>query len=88
MLYDKLDDPNAAASFTGTLLRPEEVADHVVRLLEHPQPVLAIPRWRGVLMRVFDLAPELSTRWARHVLANGRRKQRRYLRRSKAGKLP
>jgi NAD(P)-dependent dehydrogenase (short-subunit alcohol dehydrogenase family) len=88
MLHDKLDDPNAAASFTGTLLRPEEVADHVVRLLDHPQPVLAIPRWRGVLMRIFDLAPELSTRWAPHVLANGRRKQRRYLRRSKAGKLP
>jgi NAD(P)-dependent dehydrogenase (short-subunit alcohol dehydrogenase family) len=88
MLYDKLDDPNAAASFTGTLLRPEDVAEAVAAVLEHPQPVLAIPRWRGVLMRIFDLAPELSTRWAPHVLANGRRKQRRYLRRSKAGKLP
>jgi NAD(P)-dependent dehydrogenase (short-subunit alcohol dehydrogenase family) len=88
MLYDKLDDPNAAASFAGTLLRPEEVAEHVVALLDHPQPVLAIPRWRGVLMRLFDLMPELSTRWAPTVLANGRRKQRRYLRRAKAGKLP
>jgi NAD(P)-dependent dehydrogenase (short-subunit alcohol dehydrogenase family) len=88
MLYDKLDDPNAAASFAGTLLRPEEVAEHVVALLDHPQPVLAIPRWRGALMRLFDLMPELSTRWAPTVLANGRRKQRRYLRRAKAGKLP
>jgi NAD(P)-dependent dehydrogenase (short-subunit alcohol dehydrogenase family) len=88
MLYDKLDDPNAAASFVGTLLRPEEVAEHVVALLAHPQPVLAIPRWRGVLMRLFDLMPAQSTRWAPRVLANGRRKQRRYLRRAKAGKLP
>ena len=30
MLHDKLDDPGAAASFTGTLLRPEAVAARVV----------------------------------------------------------
>ena len=88
MLYDKLDDPNAAASFSGSLLRPEQVADHAVGLLARPQPVLAIPRWRGAQVRLFDLFPEQSTRWAPRVLANARRKQRRYLRRSRAGKLP
>src|SRR5437588_9585470 len=30
MLYDKLDDPNAAASFSGVLLAPEQVADEVI----------------------------------------------------------
>lgn len=88
MLHDKLEDPNAAASFTGVLLRPEQVADEVLGLLDHPQPVLAIPRWRGALVRLFDLTPELSIRYASRVLARGRRKQRRYLRRVKAGKLP
>ena len=88
MLYDRLEDPNAAASFTGVLLRPEQVAEHVVRLLDHPQPVVAIPGWRGALVRLFDLMPELSIRYAPRVLARGRRKQRRYLRRARAGKLP
>ena len=54
----------------------------------HPQPVLAIPGWRGALVRLFDLMPELSIRLAPRLLARGRRKQRRYLRRAKAGKLP
>jgi short-subunit dehydrogenase len=87
MLYDKLEDPAAAASFTGVLLKPERVADEVVALLDRPQPVLAIPRWRGAQVRLFDLMPNLSLRYADRVLAQGRRKQRRYLRRAKAGKL-
>jgi NAD(P)-dependent dehydrogenase (short-subunit alcohol dehydrogenase family) len=88
MLHDKLDDPNAAASFSGVLLRPAEVAVAVERLLDNPRPVLAIPRHRGVLMRIFDMAPGLSLRYAHHVLAHGRRQQRRYARRAKAGKPP
>jgi NAD(P)-dependent dehydrogenase (short-subunit alcohol dehydrogenase family) len=87
MLHEKLDDPNAAASFAGVLLRPAEVALAVEGLLDDPRPVLAIPRHRGVLMRIFDLAPGLSLRYARYLLAHGRRRQRRYARRAKAGKL-
>ncbi|HLY50997.1 MAG TPA: SDR family NAD(P)-dependent oxidoreductase [Solirubrobacteraceae bacterium] len=87
MLYDKLEDPSAAASFSGVLLRPEEVASEAVGLLDAPQPVLAIPRWRGVMMRAFDLMPALSLRYAPRVIARARRKQRRYLRQAKAGKL-
>lgn len=88
MLHDKLEDPNAAASFSGVLLRPAEVADHVIQLLDHPQPVLAVPRWRGAMVRLLDLMPELSIRYAPRLLAYGRRKQGRYRRRAKAGKLP
>ena len=36
MLYDRLDDPDAAPSFSGTLLRPEEVAPKVAALLDRP----------------------------------------------------
>lgn len=88
MLYDKLEDPNAAASFSGVLLQPRQVADHVAHLLDHPQPVLAIPRWRGRLLRLFDLMPGVAIRYAPRVLAHGRRRQRRYLRQLRTGKLP
>jgi len=88
MLRDKLEDPSAAASFSGALLRPEQVAEQVEALLDSPRPVLAIPRWRGRLARVFDLWPGLALRFGDRVLARGRRRQRRYLRRAKAGKLP
>jgi hypothetical protein len=87
MLYDKLEDPHAAASFSGVMLRPEDIAVQAVDLLDHPQAVLAIPRWRGVLLRAFDLMPNLSLRYAPRVIARARRKQRRFLRRAKAGKL-
>jgi NAD(P)-dependent dehydrogenase (short-subunit alcohol dehydrogenase family) len=86
MLHDKLEDPNAAASFSGVLLQPAEVAVAVEELLDNPRPVLAIPRHRGVLMRIFDLAPGLSLRYAHHLLAHGRRRQRRHAKRAKAGK--
>ncbi len=88
MLQDKLEDPNAAASFQGVLMTPERVADEVLGLLDDPQPVLAIPRWRGAVLRMFDLLPGLSLRYAPRVMARARRKQRRYLRRAKAGKFP
>jgi NAD(P)-dependent dehydrogenase (short-subunit alcohol dehydrogenase family) len=88
MLHDKLEDPSAAASFSGVLLRPEQVAEQVEALLDSPRPVLAIPRWRGRLVRVFDLWPGLALRFGDRVLARGRRRQRRYLRRAKSGKLP
>ena len=88
MLHDKLEDPSAAASFSGALLRPEQVAEQVEALLDSPRPVLAIPRSRGRLARVFDLWPGLALRLGDRMLARGRRRQRRYLRRAKAGKLP
>ena len=87
MLHDKLEDPNAAASFSGVLLKPDRVAEQVVGLLEHPRPVLAIPRWRGAMMRLIDLAPRLTMRYAPLVISRARRRQGRYLRKARAGKL-
>jgi short-subunit dehydrogenase len=87
MLHDKLEDPEAAASFSGVLLRPEQVAEEAVALLDKPQPVLAVPRWRGAMLRMFDLMPTLAVRYAPRVIAQARRRQRRLLRRAQAGKL-
>ena len=38
MLADKLDDPDAAASFSGVMLTPEQVAARVEKLLDDPRP--------------------------------------------------
>jgi NAD(P)-dependent dehydrogenase (short-subunit alcohol dehydrogenase family) len=87
MLFDKLEDPDAAASFSGVMLRPEEVATEVMGLLDNPLPVLALPRWRGAVLRTFNLMPKQFLRFAPRVIANARRRQRRYARKVRAGKL-
>ena len=59
MLEDKLDDPDAAGSFSGHLLTAEEVGHAVGKLTERPRPVLFIPRWRGPMLRLLNLFPRL-----------------------------
>ena len=81
MLHDKLDDPGAAVSFTGTLLTPERVAARLVELARHPRPVATLPRWRGVQVRLFDALPRVSLRLAGLMMAVGRAGQRRQARR-------
>jgi NADP-dependent 3-hydroxy acid dehydrogenase YdfG len=88
MLHDKLDDPDAAGSFVGTLLLPEQVAERVGWLLDHPRPVTVIPRFRGPLLRVLDAFPRLLVAGAGPLLAAGRLKQRRYKRKVQRGRWP
>jgi NADP-dependent 3-hydroxy acid dehydrogenase YdfG len=87
MLYDKLDDPEAALSFSGRLLRPPEVAAVVGRVLDRPRQVTAVPRWRGVQVRLADTFPELSVRALRVFVTQGRRRQRRLKRTGTEGRL-
>jgi NAD(P)-dependent dehydrogenase (short-subunit alcohol dehydrogenase family) len=88
MISDKLDDPDAAPSFSGRLLRAEQVAPKITGLLDHPRPVLAIPRWRGLSVRFLDAFPGLATRLMPLFMAHARRRQGRWRRRIEAGKLP
>jgi hypothetical protein len=88
MLEDKLDDPDAAGSFSGHLLTPEQVAREVGKLIERPRPVLILPRWRGPLLRLFDFSPRLALRLLPWVMRDARRKQRRYKKLIEAGKWP
>jgi NAD(P)-dependent dehydrogenase (short-subunit alcohol dehydrogenase family) len=88
MLADKLDDPDAAGSFSGQLLTPEHVAREVGRLTERPRPILILPRWRGPLLRAFDLFPSLGLRLLPLVMRDARRRQRRYKRLIEAGRWP
>jgi NAD(P)-dependent dehydrogenase (short-subunit alcohol dehydrogenase family) len=88
MLEDKLDDPDAAGSFSGQLLTPERVAREVGRLTERPRPILILPRWRGPLLRGFDLFPRLGVRLLPLVMWDARRRQRRYKRLIESGRWP
>ncbi|XTZ17166.1 SDR family oxidoreductase [Micromonospora echinospora] len=81
MLHDRLDDPGAVASFTGTLLSPQRVARRAARLARRPRPVVALPRWRGAQVRLLDALPGLALRLAPLVRAAGRAGQRRQRRR-------
>jgi short-subunit dehydrogenase len=85
MLEGKLDDPDAAGSFSGQLLTPEEVAGAVGRLTERPRPITIIPRWRGPLLRFFDLFPSLGIRLLPAVMWDARRRQRHYKKLIEAG---
>ncbi len=76
MLYEKVHDPEAALSWSGVLLKPEDVARSAVALLDHPRAVLSIPRWRGGLVRVLAAFPGAATRLLPLIFADARRKQR------------
>ncbi|TDD76625.1 SDR family NAD(P)-dependent oxidoreductase [Actinomadura darangshiensis] len=83
MLHDKLGDPASALSFSGRLLRPEEVVEAVRKVLDRPRPVTAVPGWRGVQARLADAVPGLGLRALPLAVAQGRWVQRRMLARSR-----
>ena len=88
MLHDRLDDPAAALSFAGHFMRPETVADAAVGLLDRPRALVTIPRRRAAFIRFADLFPGLANRMLPLVLADARRKQRRWKRRIESGRGP
>lgn len=88
MVSDKLSDPQAAASFSGKMLLPEEVAARVGRLVGRPRPVVAMPAWRGALVRLFDAFPRAALRGQRPALALGRLQQRALKRKVESGRWP
>jgi NAD(P)-dependent dehydrogenase (short-subunit alcohol dehydrogenase family) len=88
MLEDKLDDPDAAASFSGQLQTAAQVANAVGKLTERPRPIAIVPRWRGPFLRLADLFPRFAVRMLPALMWDARRRQRRYKRLIEAGKWP
>jgi short-subunit dehydrogenase len=76
MLQDKVNDPEAALSWSGVMLEPDDVARRALALLERPRPVLSIPRWRGGFARLFAAFPGPAIQLLPLVLADARRRQR------------
>ncbi len=88
MLEDKLDDPDAAPSFSGTLLSGADVAPKVVGLLDKPRAVLTIPRWRGWFVRAFATFPNAAQRAIPLFMKDAQRKQKRWKKRIESGETP
>jgi hypothetical protein len=88
MISGRLDDPDAAPSFSGHLMRPEQVAERIGPLLDRPRAVITIPRYRGAFLRFFDAFPGLATRLVPVLMADARRRQRRWKRRIETGREP
>lgn len=80
MLYDKLEDPQAALSFSGVLLQPEAVVRAVSKVLDRPRPVMALPAWRGALARIGAAFPRFGTAALPLMVTQGRRVQKKMLR--------
>lgn len=75
MLFDKLDDPSSALSFSGKLLQPAEVVAAVAKVLDHPKQVTAVPGWRGLVARLGDTIPEVGLAAIPLVIGQGKRTQ-------------
>jgi NAD(P)-dependent dehydrogenase (short-subunit alcohol dehydrogenase family) len=88
MLEGGLDDPDVSASFSGRLLTPERAAREVGKLTERPRPLVVLPRWRGPMIRLFDLFPRFALRILPLLLQDARRRQRRYKKLIQSGRWP
>ena len=88
MLEPLLDDPAAAGSFSGELLLPEQVAERVGELVDRPRPLVTIPRWRGLTLRLIDLFPSLAIRLVGPIMRDAERRQRRWKQKIDSGRWP
>jgi NAD(P)-dependent dehydrogenase (short-subunit alcohol dehydrogenase family) len=88
MLEGKLDDPDAAGSFSGRLLTPERVASAVGKLTDRPRPLLVLPRWRGPLLRFLDRYPRVAVKMLPLIMSSARRRQRKYKKLIESGRWP
>lgn len=83
-----VDDPEDALSFSGVMFMPQQISERVERLLDRPEPVLAIPRWRGRFARFFSRHPRLAVGLTPLLMRDALRRQRSFKRKVEAGKWP
>jgi NADP-dependent 3-hydroxy acid dehydrogenase YdfG len=88
MLEGKLDDPDAAGSFSGRLLTAERVASAVGKLTDRPKPLLVLPRWRGPLLRFLDRYPRVAVKMLPLIMSSARRRQKKYKKLIESGRWP
>ncbi len=80
MLEDKLDDPDAAASFSGVMLTPERVAERISSLLDSPAPWSRSRAGAAPSCASSMPSRRLATRLIPLVMKDARRRQARFKR--------
>jgi NAD(P)-dependent dehydrogenase (short-subunit alcohol dehydrogenase family) len=83
-----VDDPDDALSFSGVMFMPQQIAERVEALLDRPEPVLAIPRWRGRFARFVASHPRMAVALTPLLMRDALRRQRSFKRKVEAGKWP
>jgi NAD(P)-dependent dehydrogenase (short-subunit alcohol dehydrogenase family) len=83
-----VDDPDDALSFSGVMFMPQQIAERVEKLLDRPEPVLAIPRWRGRFARFIARHPRLAVGLTPMLMWDSRRRQRSFKKKVEAGEWP
>ncbi len=83
-----VDDPEDALSFSGVMFMPQQIAERVEKLLDRPEPVLAIPRWRGRFARFIAGHPRLLVGLTPLVMRDALRRQRSMKKKVESGKWP
>jgi short-subunit dehydrogenase len=79
MLRERVQDPDAAMSWSGARLQSaEEVAERGIELLYGERLVASIPPWRGALARTLALTPRLGIRLTPALRRAGERNRRRW----------
>jgi NAD(P)-dependent dehydrogenase (short-subunit alcohol dehydrogenase family) len=78
MTRERAHERDSAIIWSGPrMLTPEEVADHVVRLLDSKRMVVAIPRWRGWFARGAAMAGRHALQGSELLRKQGERKRAR-----------
>jgi short-subunit dehydrogenase len=78
MTRERATEPESAIIWSGPrMLTAEEVASRVMALLDSEQMVLAIPRWRGWVVRAGGLGGRRMLRVAELLRQQGERKRAR-----------
>ena len=83
-----VDDPEDALSFSGVMFMPQQIAERVEGLLDKPEPVLAIPRWRGRFVRFVAAHPRMAARGIPLLMRDALRRQRSFKKKVESGKWP
>jgi NAD(P)-dependent dehydrogenase (short-subunit alcohol dehydrogenase family) len=83
-----VDDPEDALSFSGVMFMPQQIAERIEALLDKPEPILAIPRWRGRFARWVAAHPRMAARATPLLMRDALRRQRSFKKKVQLGKWP
>ena len=79
MMREHAANPAYALGFSGTkIYTPDEIAEHIVTLLDSDKIILSIPRNRMAVARLAGLFPRAGIKVAKAFLTTGQRKQQKF----------
>ncbi|HEU5050854.1 MAG TPA: SDR family oxidoreductase [Gemmatimonadales bacterium] len=78
-LRQEAEEGGSPVAFTARLLTPERIAETIAGALARPRREILVPRFRGSLIRLLNLVPDVYARAIPALERMGRRGRTRYL---------